>query len=250
MTTHVDQIFMTELDKDFIKEIMPNYVETPYLNIDGEHKFISLLTDDLILSILKKYPNDIMLNEKPLDLACKINDLEKAKELLTTKSKFDLLGKNAFNVTPLHIAADNKNLDMIKLLVENGADIYAETTDKIDGVENFQEKIGQMPIHWSIDNNDLKSVEYFLSLGIPVDQRDIYGYSFIVHAMWADNMDLVKYFISKGCDINARGYSGETVLHRAFHSKKMIDDLVALGADINILDNYGNSPMDTLEEDE
>lgn len=52
--------------------------------------------------------------------ACENNDLEKVKELVLTQ---DINFNKSYHYTPLHYAVENDNLEMVKILVENGADI-------------------------------------------------------------------------------------------------------------------------------
>ena len=70
-------------------------------------------------------------------------------------------------------------------------------------------------------------------------------------AVMKKSAKLVKYFLDKSLDINAKNSLGHTPLHLAMQSgdKKIIEMLINKGADTNVLDNDGNMPIDLASKE-
>lgn len=75
--------------------------------------------------------------------------------------------------------------------------------------------------------------------------KDEYGCPLLNGIAESGDMDLVKLFISKGADVNAKGPGGYTALHRASLENKLnvVKLLVAEGADIESRDDKGETPL-------
>ena len=63
--------------------------------------------------------------------------------------------------TPLHLAAAVDYPDMVKYLVDNGADIHARTFGEL-----------QSPIHFAARNDAVNSLKMLLNCGANTDDRD------------------------------------------------------------------------------
>ena len=74
--------------------------------------------------------------------------------------------------TPLHWSCSSGDLEIVKLLVQYGADVNATTnswlTDSVYGKSS-----GQTPLHWASENNKIEVVLYLLQQGsIPSAQDE------------------------------------------------------------------------------
>jgi ankyrin repeat protein len=67
-------------------------------------------------------------NQKFLHHACKSGNRDVVKYLIEKGA--DVKAKAWDNSTPLHIACESGNLDLVKYLVEHGADVKAKDDDE------------------------------------------------------------------------------------------------------------------------
>lgn len=70
----------------------------------------------------------------------------------------------------------------------------------------------------------------------------------LINAARSGSMEDIKYWLSKGADVNAKevaGISGSTPLHEAAGrgSEAMVSFLIAKGADVNAADDRGHTPL-------
>jgi ankyrin repeat protein len=116
--------------------------------------------------------------------------------------------------TPLFLAAEVNNLDVIKALVEAGADPLVAT------------ERGTTPL--------------MMSAGAGTDvQRERSD------AERAVALDTAKFLVEHGADVNQVGQYGWTALHAATYQgiKDVIEYLVSKGADVNAMDSFGQTPL-------
>lgn len=76
--------------------------------------------------ILNQYASD---GFTALGLSCFFNQKEIADFLIQKGADPNIASNNDFKVTPLHSAAHNGAIELVKLLLQNGADIYAKTVE-------------------------------------------------------------------------------------------------------------------------
>jgi len=86
------------------------------------YKFISTLVIILSLSISSTaFASSKKIKMSDLHRAAFYNDVSQIEELLSDKST-DINARATNEVTPLHMAAHEGNLDAVRILVKNGAD--------------------------------------------------------------------------------------------------------------------------------
>lgn len=149
-----------------------------------------------------------------------------------------LLKKNANpNIThSLHRACKKQNLSIVKLLVENGADV------------NATNKYGTTALYYAIDNNSasMEIVELLLKNNANPNVDTI------LHiACRNQNLKIIKLLVENGADVNFIDNNGRTALFDAINAKnankEIIRYLIANGADIHKEDNNGISPLSFAE---
>lgn len=181
----------------------------------------------------------------------------------------------------------NNHKELLQLLIHYGLDI------------NYHNGKGQNYLQMLIicannefnddDHNNQMDIlgiaEVFINSGMPVNELDNDGNSAIVHALEAENIQLVSFlvkkgadvnaksvgvecyplymaaasndanavnfFLSKGAEINAKTYEDWTALHAACnrHYEKIIRLLIQKGADISVEDDMGSTPFKFLNPD-
>ena len=125
-------------------------------------------------------------------------------------------GRSDYDYTPLMIAALRNDYDMVKFLVEKGANINAKTHSEYSSVET--------PLLLSLDNEHPDSRYYYYK---------------------NENSSVAEFLINNGADINVTNEDGETPLMYAskLHNIKMVELLIQKGANINAFDDYGNTAL-------
>ncbi|GJC88347.1 putative ankyrin repeat protein RF_0381 [Colletotrichum liriopes] len=203
----------------------------------------------------------------PLDIAGKQGDLDVIKLLLEKGASVsvdmtynsnpaimaklieygvDINAANSSGWSPLDIASKQGDLDVIKLLLENGASIWADTiynsnpavmTTLIEhGVDiNAADPSGKRPLDIALQRRDLDRVKIVLQKGASIDAADTYGRTPIEIAAREYDLACVDLLVEKGavftkglseylpiCNVARDGYFGLL--------KYLIDD----GADVNL----------------
>ena len=176
--------------------------------------------------------------------------------------------------TPLLVAATNSNLEVFYTLVQMGADIKAVDHDNNNVLlmasaynENYQIIPLLLQMGFSLDyRNDLgenaiiaatknRNPEIFQVLMLNsgaysdkeiakkyINSADIYGNTLLMHAIKNNNVEIIKYLINKGADVNAKDCKNNTVLIQAvsqISDSNIIELLINAGADVKAEDNNG-----------
>lgn len=108
--------------------------------------------------------------------------------------------------TPLMIAAESSsNVEVLKVLVEAGADINTKADD------------GKTLIIVAGGHNPNPQVtEYLLSLGCDFEERDSQGFTALLYgALWQSNPEVLDLLVQAGADCYAKTNEGKTMLHLA-----------------------------------
>ncbi|KAI6171449.1 hypothetical protein M3Y97_01045800 [Aphelenchoides bicaudatus] len=150
---------------------------------------------------------------------------------LLIESGADVNAKNNRGDTPIHRASQNGYIEIVKFLVEKGADVNATNKDH------------QTPLHYA--NRKLEVVKLLLESGANINATDAHGNTPLYYAVYDDKFEVVKYLVESGTDINAKGDYGRTALHIAALSGyiEIVKYLVESEADIDAKDKDGNTPL-------
>ncbi|MFC1781833.1 ankyrin repeat domain-containing protein [Planctomycetota bacterium] len=126
---------------------------------------------------------------------------------------------------PLHLAIQWGNTEIAELLIDSGADVSATNTR------------GLTPLHLA---GSKEIAELLIAKGADVNAKDNFGYTpFDWRA--GRNKDIAELLITEGADVNAKGDEGFSPLHFAARrgQKEVVELLIAKGADVNNKDNNG-----------
>lgn len=144
---------------------------------------------------------------------------------------------DAFGATALMFSAQIGDFSRARTLVDNGANIHAET------------KAGFNAFLLAVHSGDLETIRYFLSLGSDINNQTPRGSTAVMFAAYLGHVDSVRLLIENGADVDAqtrRGYVGEhTALMGAAFSGHLdvVRLLVENGADIDLTDLNGNTAL-------
>lgn len=137
--------------------------------------------------------------------------------------------------TVLHLAVEGGHIEVVKFLVERGANLAAIDVE------------GRTPLVCAIKDgpSSLRLVEnllsYEITLGIATD-RDLA----LTKAVETRNADIVKLLLENGADVNHKGKDGLTPLISAMISRcplNIIKMLFTHGADISAADGFQQTPL-------
>lgn len=163
---------------------------------------------------------------------------------------------------PLHVAADRKNTEIVRLLAQCGADINASSNDgatplavaanrsQFQPMETFQlmktlleagaDATSALPQSVMIGKVDI--VRLLLDYRANVEARSKNGHSVLGLAAIFGSLDTAELLLERGADVNASFGPDNTALHLSKHS--MISCmLLQNGADVNARDAQGHTPL-------
>src|SRR3989338_8473871 len=156
----------------------------------------------------------------------------------------DLRTRDEEGQTPLHLAAQHNQVDMIKLFIRKDSKLV-----------NSQDNSGWTPLHMATNEMALKACEVLLhAKDIQVNLCNQDGappFLFLLKAAPKDQERLALYvqvlslFLSKGASVDSRNRSGETALHYAILKGNLagLRFLIQHGADVNATNKLGETPL-------
>lgn len=198
-------------------------------------------------------------------IACRYNNLENAKNMLslnkkiiaiygnsnksrkTKVNKFDI-NINAqfgyYNINCINEAMDHENIDLIDLLLQNGANVNSKTSTKdtilfkalekknIDIVKlllgygatvNILGQDGDSPLSYAIENCDCQMVDTLLQNGANVNFKNSNNdIPLILAANNPEaNLEIVEILVQYGANLDAQDSDGDTALHLAVKGRSL-----------------------------
>jgi ankyrin repeat protein len=104
--------------------------------------------------------------------------------------------------TPLIMAAEYGEMEIVRYLVEQGANVNA-TTPVGDGE--------QTPLRKAIERGDYEMVRFLVQNGAEVNQENQFGWTPLMTAARTGNIEIMRYMLDEGADPTARTESGQTI---------------------------------------
>ncbi|MEM7055454.1 MAG: ankyrin repeat domain-containing protein [Bacteroidota bacterium] len=136
-------------------------------------------------------------------------DIEVVEELVKNRKVPVDITTGQRGRTPLQLAAVKGHSNVVKYLVEQGADV-----SKQDNEEGYV-------LHYATSGGDVNIVKYLIERGAKVHVKDKNGFTILHVAARFNNLRLAKYLIEERSDwtiINTTSKRGNTPLHLAAHS--------------------------------
>jgi ankyrin repeat protein len=128
-------------------------------------------------------------------------------------------------------AAANGHLDVVKLLIENGADV------------NLKGEAWYGPLHAAAANGHIEVVKILLENGADVS---IFHQNKPLHnAAMNGHIEVAEILLDNGADVNAKGTDEAAPLHTAVSNNQllMVKWLLSKGANVNPRAAYGCTPL-------
>ncbi len=164
----------------------------------------------------------------------------------------DLLAREPeYDDTLLHWCVNDRDADVLPWLIAQGLDV------------NARNRMGRSPLMFAgkgllpsqapdLPERAFRDIQRLLMAGARADNTDIDGGTALHTAAFAGRPDYGALLLAHGAAVNAARTGGETALHiiaeRAGEDmtdghRAMIDLLLAAGADIEAVDDYGSTPL-------
>ena len=136
----------------------------------------------------------------------------------------------------------NKNLKIIKFLLENGVDVNT----RMKGSSEYNNATRLM---YFIINNNKNAIELFMNHpDVDVNIKNYYGQTALMLACNYGTIELVDELLEKGADINDQDKDGNTVLY--YTQNSLLIPLLERGADETIKNNRGKTILEVLLSDD
>lgn len=154
--------------------------------------------------------------------------------------------------TPLHLAAMTRQVEVIEFLLKNGARIDAVNHA---GANPFYKSLWHVPPyseHYSLETFE-RIVKLFIKAGLDLNETAHVSKSYLGQLAFSGALETCKILVANGADINIQDQFGFTPLHNAccgFRRKEQEEVakwLVSIGADKSIKTNNGETALDFAE---
>lgn len=168
----------------------------------------------------------------PLVLAASNDDLNAVKKLLEEGADVNKRDDDT-GTTALDEAVMHGNRDMVRVLLNAGAEVNARTRNKQTALMR-------------LDNDATASlVRDLVNAGARVNARDADGDTPLIMASRYSTPEVVKALISAGARVNMANHDGETAIMAAADADEVdtVEVLFNAGADINARDHDGNTAL-------
>jgi ankyrin repeat protein len=148
----------------------------------------------------------------------------------------DIEAGDHMGYTPLHMSLynDEYNTDVVKLLVERGANLEAA-----------HQGCGITPLHMAVNGEHTDMVGFLLDSGANIHAVDKYNETALHKSACKGNTDVVDLLLNRGADTEVRDKDGCTPLHLAvfYGQTDVVNLLVNRGANIEADSNKYGSPV-------
>ncbi len=229
---------------------------------------LDIATDKNIIKLLKESGAKFNINFE-LRKAALENNIGNVKDLLSQDADPNNKGSQG-DIALIH-AVENKNGEMIKLLIQKKSDTNAvlkNYTFKSPSKTWYDQEVSIL--HIAIKVGDIKVVTFLLANGAVVNQSTKRGYTPLHVAVIYENIPVIKLLINKGASINAKDEQDNTPLNltqneeikqlliksggkenpviRFFQAldegnTDLMKKLIADGVDINVTNKKGFAPL-------
>ncbi|XP_062504675.1 ankyrin-1-like [Corticium candelabrum] len=170
----------------------------------------------------------------PLHIAAAEGPLSMVKLLSQWKGdKVDVCALDEDGNQPLHYSALEGHSDIVEFLLERGAPV------------NCRAKNNQAPLHWAAGNNRQDVVDILCDTGADPNCRDNCKCTPLHWATDAGNDTMAAKLLSRGSDVNAQNDSQQIALHWAGKDGHVTLSRVLLdnGSKVNLRDHNGLTPF-------
>ena len=166
--------------------------------------------------------------------ACEKGNLDKVKNF--TENGYDVNKTSERSIllrTPLMFAAGEGRFDVVKYLIDHGADVGKKAWNK------------RTALHYASQRGHLKVVEVLLSKGAEIDVEDEDRCTPLSLAAGRGHIDMSLYLIDHGAGVDKKDCRKRTSLHYASErgNFKVVEALLSKGTEIDVEDEDHCTPL-------
>ena len=121
-------------------------------------------------------------------VSVKNKDIRWVEYFIKNGNNINEVNERYYNYTSLHIASINNNINIAQLLIDNGADIHAYSTNNLQ------------PIHLATLNNNLDLIKLLIENGAKINSKDEFLRTPLHFATFNKNCKIIDYLLSNGAD--------------------------------------------------
>ena len=176
------------------------------------------------------------------------NDIRRIKAVLKGNPEL-LTVADSTGKMPLHIAAKNGYLEIVKLIIKEGVDVNLTERDPNPIVRKY---FGRTPLEYAVTEGHSDVVIALVGAGANVDIRHTTGKTPLHMAAINADLKLMELLIAKGADINSRDVDGKTALHLMIFDGQEKEALMLINrkANLDAQDETGATPLHlAIQED-
>lgn len=204
--------------------------------------------------------------------AINTNDTIRVKEFLTDKNLLTYYDKEGY--TALCKAVKLAHSDIVRILLENGADVNSPTKENLFtplilairqhhlGITklllfnkadvNLADSAGRTPLIWCAINDDYEILPYLIRNGADINQTTHYGNTALEMACWKKSQVSALILLKVGAKINTQGSTdrGTPLLYACMQAQyDLALELISKGADVHAKNSVGNGLLNIVAVD-
>lgn len=163
-------------------------------------------------------------------------------------------GRAVDAVTPLHLAVEVGNADVIRALLQAGADVLAKTSNGERPYDLAKLESAKQAFHVflyeSLAVGKINHIERLVAGGIPTDTLLVDGSPMLCVAASFGMIEATQSLLAQGCRVDSINTHGQTALHIACIEKNepLVKILLDEGASAEVRDSIGRTPLDILSD--
>lgn len=222
--------FLIDIDKSHIDEVD---------NSGESAAYIAAQTDSLeTLVLLRKNGANLKTTNNAgnslIHVAALLNSMKTMRFLLESKCSIDVNGPTLNGLTAAGLAAQNNNIEILKLLILHGANLHYQ--------QNEQD---YAPIHLAAGHDSVDVINFFIQKGVNPDQTYLHGMTAMHIASSHNGVNAIVALVEAKADLNKPSVVGITPLHLATAHGNIdtVKTLLKLKANVLAEEMLGNSPL-------
>jgi len=169
----------------------------------------------------------------PLYYAARIGHRALVEHVLSKRPQ-DMNAKGGYHRAPLHAALSQRVVEVVWLLLENGADI------------NIRGNADQTPLHHASMEGFPDVVRWLLDRGVDLEAQQFDQSTALHLAAFNGRLEVAEILLEHNADVNARDNEGRAPLDDATRHRhvELVRLLLKHGSNANARDNDGETPLD------
>ncbi len=178
-----------------------------------------------------------------LHCAVSNNEIKMIKYLMKKGIHIDQV--RAVGGTPLFDALEEGKMEIVRLLVESGANINTPGREVVGRFDSLG-----TPLNYAVGKGDISLVRYFIKHGANINFHGNASNSPLHVAAGDGRFKIAQLLISQGARVNAKAWENLSPLHGAarWNHPKLAKLLIKNGADVNAQDDDGKTPLHDVAE--